>query len=398
MNYISFCKNYFAVTRIPVSLLLGRKSPYSSLGELLQHEYMNNGELFWEAPYTQANPTFCRYSADIEYGCVHVEGTDYRVILGPSFSVPVTDEVVRTFMHENAISLDLRETVAEFLNAIPLISHSQFATHLALLHQILNGKEMQLEDYFVQEKGCTQERTRQQLHHRIDSLESNQSHNSWRYEQALFAHIKNGDIRQLEDFLMLQTKFAGEGKLASTPLRHAKNLFILTAAKIAVLSAIPAGVDIEKTYQLVDLYVQECEQQLTIDAVKTLQFSMLKDFCMLAGEARIPEGISAEVYQCISYIRSHTNTPVSVGSVAEHIHRSPSYTMKRFKEELGINIGAFITRCRLEEAKSLLAYSEKSLAEISSYLCFSSQSYFQNIFKKNYGITPMQYRRENARL
>lgn len=49
---------------------------------------------------------------------------------------------------------------------------------------------------------------------------------------------------------------------------------------------------------------------------------------------------------------------------------------------------AFITRCKLEEAKSLLAYSKKSLAEISSYLCFSSQSYFQNVFKKQYGTTP----------
>ena len=57
--------------------------------------------------------------------------------------------------------------------------------------------------------------------------------------------------------------------------------------------------------------------------------------------------------------------------------------MKHFKGELGIRMGAYIMRCKLEEAKSLLTYSEKSLAEISSYLCFSSQSYFQNVFKSN---------------
>ena len=50
----------------------------------------------------------------------------------------------------------------------------------------------------------------------------------------------------------------------------------------------------------------------------------------------------------------------------------------------------------LEEAKSLLRYSDKTLSEISSYLCFSSQSYFQNVFKRKYGITPKQYR-EKAR-
>lgn len=398
MDYLSFCKNYFAVTGIPVNLLCGKKPVYSCIGELLNLEYPGGGKLFWDSPYQQVNPTFCRYSSDIEYGCVHVEGTDYRVILGPSFNMPVTDEIIRTYMHENAISTEYREAIAEFLSSIPCITHFQFAKHLALLHQSLNQKEMRLEDFFIQEESSTQERTTQHLLQRMDSLENNRFHNSWRYEQDLFAHIREGDLQRLEDFLMSSANSAREGKLANTPLRHAKNLFILAAAKTAVLSAIPAGVDIEKTYQLVDLYVQECEQQLTIEAIKNLQLSMLKDFCLLAGETRIPKGISAEVYQCINYIRSHTNAPIRIDSVARHIHRSPSYVMKLFKTELDINIGAFITRCKLEEAKGLLAYSEKSLAEISSYLCFSSQSYFQNVFKKKYGMTPLQYRRENKKI
>ncbi|MCM1026981.1 MAG: AraC family transcriptional regulator [Roseburia sp.] len=398
MDYISFCKNYFAVTRIPVSFLDGITPLYSSLGELLNLEYMGGDERFWDSGQFQGNPAFCRYSPDIEYGCVHIEGTDYRMILGPSFSIPVTNQITRAYMHENAIPLEYREAVTELLSSIPTISHAQFAKHLALLHQVLNQKEMQLEDYFPREEGTEQRRTEEQLLQRMNNLENSSYHNSWRYEQNLFACIKNGDVRQLEEALSAPTELLGEGKLANTPLRHAKNLFILTVAKVAVLSAIPAGVDTEKTYQLVDLYIQECEQQLTIDAVRTLQYSMLRDFCTLAGENHIPEGISAEVYQCINYVRSHTNAPISVNSVADHIHRSPSYTMKLFKEELGINLGAFITRCKLEEAKSLLAYSEKSLAEISSYLCFSSQSYFQNVFKKKYGTTPLQYRKEKGKI
>ena len=68
--------------------------------------------------------------------------------------------------------------------------------------------------------------------------------------------------------------------------------------------------------------------------------------------------------------------------------------MKHFKAELGMSMGAYITQCKLEEAQSLLAYSDKSLAEISSYLCFSSQPYFQNVFKKQYGLTPLAYRKQ----
>lgn len=121
---------------------------------------------------------------------------------------------------------------------------------------------------------------------------------------------------------------------------------------------------------------------------------MLLDFCQRAEETRIPEGISPDVYQCMTYIRNHTNEPISVEAAAAHTGRSASYMMKHFKGELGIRMGAYIMRCKLEEAKSLLTYSEKSLAEISSYLCFSSQSYFQNVFKKQYGVTPLQYRKQ----
>ena len=100
----------------------------------------------------------------------------------------------------------------------------------------------------------------------------------------------------------------------------------------------------------------------------------------------------------MSYIRCHTNENLSIEDIAKQIHRSSSYTMKHFKEELGINIGAYIVRCKLEDAKGLLTYSDKSLTEISNYLCFSSKSYFQNVFKKKYGLTPLQYRKKTQHI
>lgn len=182
--------------------------------------------------------------------------------------------------------------------------------------------------------------------------------------------------------------------MADTPLRQAKNIFIGTATKIGMLAAIPGGLDVEETYQLIDLYVRQCEQMGTLQEIGSLHYVMAMDFCRRVGDSQAPEGLTEEISICISYIRSHTNENISISDVAAHIGRSNSYVIKRFKEELDINLGAFIMRCKLEEAKSLLTYSDKSLAEISSYLCFSSQSYFQNVFKKKFGITPLQYRRQ----
>ena len=208
-----------------------------------------------------------------------------------------------------------------------------------------------------------------------------------------FQFVQNGNVNALQNFLKNNTLQLEEGRLAKTPIRHAKNLFIVTAIKTAVLGAIPGGVDIEKTYQLLDLYIQECEALQSLEKIQALQYSMILDFCQQAGETKIPAGISREVYTCMNFIRTHTNESISVNDVSDSIQKSTSYTMKKFKTELGFTIGAFITRCKLEEAKMLLTYSTKSLAEISSYLCFSSQPHFQSLFKKQYHMTPLEYRK-----
>ncbi len=397
MDYINFCKNYFTVTNIPVSLMEKDRPIYSAIGERLSLKPTKTYQVFWEIVSPASNPDFCSYSPDIEYGWVHIEGTDYHVILGPAFSVPVSDELVREYMKENAIPLEHREAVTEFLCAIPILSQHQFGSHLSLLHMSLNQKEFDFSKLHKHHEPDAQKLEQKYTEIRTENMENSVLHNTYNYERQLWEYIKNGNVQKLEDFFSSSTTLS-EGKLASTPLRHAKNLLHITAVKAGLLGAIPGGVDVERTYQLIDLYIQECEKLQSIEAVTNLQYSMLVDFCRRSGETSIPEGISSPVYQCMNYIRSHTNEPVTIAAVAEQIHRSPAYTAKLFKEELGVNMGAFIMRCKLEESKSLLTYTDKSLAEISSYLCFSNQSYFQNVFKKQYGITPLQYRKQNQRI
>ena len=108
--------------------------------------------------------------------------------------------------------------------------------------------------------------------------------------------------------------------------------------------------------------------------------------------------MSLEIFECIQFITHHINESVRVGDVAEHIGRSRSYLTNKFKKELGFDVCSFIMRCKLEEAKSLLTFTEKSLTEISNYLCYSSQAHFQTAFKKKYGMTPRQYRNKTQQI
>lgn len=60
-----------------------------------------------------------------------IEGTGYDLILGPVFSVPVTDEIIRQAVKGAAISPEQREQFIEMMYAVPHLSQTQFAQYLA---------------------------------------------------------------------------------------------------------------------------------------------------------------------------------------------------------------------------------------------------------------------------
>lgn len=71
---------------------------------------------------------------------------------------------------------------------------------------------------------------------------------------------------------------------------------------------------------------------------------------------------------------------------------SRSSLSSKFKKESGVSLNTYITLLKLEEAKHLLLYTDKSLSLISSYLGYSSQSFYSNTFNKYVGQTPKEYR------
>ncbi|MEE1198283.1 MAG: helix-turn-helix transcriptional regulator [Acutalibacteraceae bacterium] len=53
----------------------------------------------------------------------------------------------------------------------------------------------------------------------------------------------------------------------------------------------------------------------------------------------------------------------------------------------------FILKIRIERAKELLDFTDKSIADIAESSGFQDQNYFARIFKKQVGLSPTQYRK-----
>ena len=389
MDYITFCKRFYAASGIPVSLLLDGKPVYASLAELLGYL----PEESWTLYRQERNPEFASLSPDLEYGHIHVEGTGYSIFLGPVFTAAVNEKLIHEYFSEFSIPAEFREPLTELLYSLPPGSHPQFVRYLMFLHLVLNHKDIPAEEFYREDELAKENRSRRRVEREITDKEEEAAPSSYDFERQLYSLIAAGEPERLAVFLERTRQFPPEGKKAHTPLRQAKNTFIGLASKAAVLGAAAGGADIDRVYQLTDLYILECEQLQSLEEIHRLQYIMLIDFCQRAGESGLPAGISPEIRTCMYFIRRHTNTNLTIGKIAGKIHRSSSFLMHRFKAEAGMSVGEYITKCKMEEAASLLQYSERSLSGISAYLGYSSQPHFQKVFKNYYGLTPMQYRR-----
>lgn len=392
----AFCRLFYFSTAIPISLC-----HYPSGNNFSFPVIWDDQTLFTNIPseflHFQKNPDYFISRSFGYFGYIDIKGKESGITIGPVFSTPISDQALHLFMQEWAIDGVHKETITQVLRNIPLLSFDQFLHTLAFLHLCLNNEQIDVGQHFELENTSAINKF-SNLHSDqvINAKETQHFHNTYEFERQLMQHIQNGNLKDLKKLLKTSADLSG-GIMADNSLRQEKNLFISTAA-LVTRSAIAGGMDMEQAYMLSDVYIQECERSQDIAHISTLNYAMLVDFTERVAQNKIPQGMSSEIFKCIQFISHHVNEPIQVGDVANYIGKSRSYLTGKFKKELGFDVGSFIMRCRLEEAKSLLTYSDKPLSEISNYLCFSSQSYFQNVFKKKYGITPAQYRKKTHKI
>lgn len=96
--------------------------------------------------------------------------------------------------------------------------------------------------------------------------------------------------------------------------------------------------------------------------------------------------------EIIKYIQEHFNSDLSLDHLADQFHFSPSYISRLIRKSSGINFSEILTETRMLHAKKLLKEGKLKTSEISECSGYKDSSYFIQIFKKRYGITPSEYK------
>ncbi|NTV78514.1 MAG: helix-turn-helix domain-containing protein [Clostridiales bacterium] len=200
--------------------------------------------------------------------------------------------------------------------------------------------------------------------------------------------ISSGNVAQLKG--IFKSTFEGRlGTLSLNKERQSRYMFV-TVSAVFSRAAIKGGMNYELAYSMADTYCQKMDKMPFTDDFMFLMIEMGFDFCRSVSETK-QLIYSPIINKCCAYINNHTHEPVTLMDLSELCKMSTRRLSERFHKETGVPIVDYIQSSKIEEAKVLLSYTTKSIGEISSYLAFSTQSYFTQIFKKHTGYSPLQY-------
>ena len=132
-------------------------------------------------------------------------------------------------------------------------------------------------------------------------------------------------------------------------------------------------------------------------------YDLWESFCSMNLEYISRESVSANknrqtrMHMMMDYIRRKYAEAISLEDIAQSAMISKSETLRCFKEFVRMTPGQYLTHYRITRAKKMLITLPDSVSYIASRCGFNTVGYFCNVFKRQVGMTPEEFRSKSSR-
>ncbi len=99
------------------------------------------------------------------------------------------------------------------------------------------------------------------------------------------------------------------------------------------------------------------------------------------------------ITQAIAYLEENYSQKCTLEELAQSANFSPIYFHKLFKSIIGQSPAEYLLQFRITKAQELLAATDLPLCDIALQCGFTSQSYFNYVFRREKQCTPAEYRK-----
>ena len=105
----------------------------------------------------------------------------------------------------------------------------------------------------------------------------------------------------------------------------------------------------------------------------------------------------SQIRKAKRYIDNHLgDSTLSMQQVADRFSMSASYFSTEFRKTLGYTFTEYLMMARIQRAGELLKHSKLKIYEVAEALGYENTTYFSTLFKRQYGVSPKQFRGEDG--
>jgi len=390
INYIA--RKICDMSGVPIRLYKGEElTAFLSIVPLAYDPFV----LFRDRVFSSPLPLGYFMTKEFDYYCFLRFEDDGTMVIGPSRLSDMTESDIRSLAFSLDVPAEDYEAFSQGIRGIIHMPPESLLQIISTMHYVLNNRKTELED--IRQIGENQGEITDELNYsyaraKLASTEEMtlaDRYKSYQTERLLCEYVRHGDtegfLKWCETAPTLRTSV-----LSKDYLRHLKNTFIVSATLFS-RAAIRGGMDVEEATELFDNYIQKCERSSIPREISRLQYNLVRTYTERVAKIRREKFDSELKRKVYTYVHKNISAPIHSADIAAALYMSRSHLSTVFKKTTGMNLNDYIHSVKIAEAKHLLAYSDKSILMISSYLGYSSQPYFCNVFKKYTGMTPKEF-------
>lgn len=212
-------------------------------------------------------------------------------------------------------------------------------------------------------------------------------------EKAFFYYISTGDIVRVGELIRGDaTQDQQVGDISENALFQEMSMFI-SAITLFTRAALDGGLPETIAYNLSDAYIHAVLELKDPSKITKFIFAAFYDFTYEVHCYKYRD-CSPVVKKCCEYINRHLHDEISLDTLSELTGRSNNYISDSFFRDLQVRPTVYIRKLKLDYARHVLETADLSVAAISDLLAFPSTSSFIAYFKEEYGLTPLQFKRD----
>ena len=103
--------------------------------------------------------------------------------------------------------------------------------------------------------------------------------------------------------------------------------------------------------------------------------------------------VSHSLLEVKAYIQTHLSDKLTIAFLCKQFSLSPTFLKEGFRRAYGMPIHSFLVQQRLRRAQELICTTRMPIQQIAQAVGYEGMSQFNAAFKREYGMTPGQYRK-----